>query len=89
MTWVAATYNVVHLQYSVKRGANYEAGIITLITDGSTASIAQGAIATVGSSVGVTFSADVSGGSLRLLSTTTSTGSDASLEYRAFKWLAG
>ncbi len=80
-------YNVVHIQYSVERDTTFEAGMLTLISDGSSASIAQGAVANVGST-GVSFDVDVTGGNLRLLSTQTSTGLDATFKYRQFRWLS-
>jgi len=83
-----ATATVVRLNYSIVRMAsNIESGIIILVTDGTNASIAQGAAASLGT-LGVTFTTDVSGSNLRLLSTTTSTGSDATFKYSVDAFLA-
>ncbi len=81
-----ADYDVVHVQYSVKRDGEIEAGLITLSTNGTDAAISQGNIAET-ADLGVSFSTDVVGGNLRLLTTTSSTGDDATLKYRTFKWL--
>jgi hypothetical protein len=87
VTWVVATYDTIHIDYSVHRGSAREAGRITLsANDGTTPGIAIGNVS--GGGTGVSFSADISGGTLRLLSTTTSTGSAATLKYREFKWLS-
>jgi hypothetical protein len=87
-TWTAASFDVIQLQYSLKRGsANIETGIISLSTDGTNAAIAIGNMANLGT-LGVTFSADVSGGALRLRYTSTSTGTAPSFKYKLNKWLA-
>jgi hypothetical protein len=83
-----ATYDVVHVQYSIYRDGSLEAGQVTLAAVTPTAGIAQGAVTVIGAGVGTTLTADVSGGNLRLLYTTTNTGEDAVLMYRAFKWLS-
>jgi hypothetical protein len=83
-----ATYDSVFIEYSLKRGsANKEVGTIRLATDGTSAAIAQGVIASLGT-LGVTFTADVSGTDLRLRYTTTSTGTNATMKYSVRKWLA-
>ena len=88
ITAAHASFNVIKMEYSISRGsAIIESGIINIVTDGSTASIAQGAVAGIGST-GVVFTVDVSGSNVRLLYTTTSTGTNASLKYKAHKWLA-
>lgn len=86
-TWTAASFDTVQLKYSIKRGTNFESGIIVLTTDGTSAAIAQGAIASLGT-VGVTLTADVSAGSLRLRYTSTSTGTAPTFKYKLSKWLA-
>lgn len=72
--------------YSIKRGSTYEGGYMVLLNDGSTAdlTIDNGALGTNG----VTLSADVSGGNVRVRYQTTSTGSDATLKYAVLKWAA-
>lgn len=86
-TWVVATYDVIHIDYSIKRSTAYEAGQLKIISDGSTAAIADGGIASLGDP-GVTFTVDIDGTNLRLLSTTTSTGANASMQYVELKWKA-
>lgn len=87
-TWSAASFDSVFIHYSLSRGSgNREVGLIHLTTDGTNAGIAVGAASTLGT-LGVTFSADVSGGLLRLRYTTTSTGTDATFKYKLQKWLA-
>jgi len=84
-TWAVADTDVVHINYSLKRGTNYEAGRISVITNGTTAAIADGAIADIGDA-GITFTADIDGSNLRLLATSTSTGNDCSMTYSDTKW---
>lgn len=87
-TWSAASFDSVFIHYSLSRGSgNREVGLIHLTTDGTSAGIAVGAASTLGT-LGVTFSADVSSGSLRLRYTTTSTGTNATMKYKVQKWLA-
>jgi len=75
-----ATNTSIKLDYSISRGAaNIESGVIYIVNDGTNASIAQSA-ASIGT-LGVVFTVDISGGNVRLLYTTTSTGTAASLKY--------
>lgn len=86
-TWTAATYDTIILRYSLKRGsANKATGQIKISTDGTNAAIAQDQ-ADIGT-LGVTFTVDVSAGSLRLRYTTTSTGTAVTMKYLEEKWLA-
>lgn len=84
---IAATNTSILIIYSIQRGAsNVESGIINLCNDGSTASLAA-----YGSSVGtsgVTLSADVSGGNVRLRYTSTNTGTAPVFKYKLHKWAA-
>jgi hypothetical protein len=87
LTWATASYDSIVLQYSIKRGsANKEVGTIHLSTDGTNASIAVSG--TNLGTLGVTFSADVSGSDLRLRYTSTSTGTAPTFKYFETKWLA-
>lgn len=81
-----ASINYLKITYSVQRSTAYECGTITLVTDGSNAAIAQGAIANIGTS-GVTFDATISGANLLLRYTTTSTGSNATMKYSIDSWI--
>lgn len=86
-TWTAASFDSIFIDYTIKRSTTaFEAGRIYLTTDGTNAAIAQTG-ASIGST-GVTLTADVSGGSLRLRYTTTSTGSNATFKYKLNKWLS-
>jgi hypothetical protein len=86
-TWTAATYDTIIIRYSIKRGSSNKAtGQLYIATDGTNASIAQSQ--TDLGTLGVTFTVDVSAGSLRLRYTTTSTGTSATMKYVEEKWLA-
>lgn len=86
-SWAYATYDSVTINYSLKRGtSNKASGVLKICTDGTNASIAQSE-ASIGT-LGVTFTVDISGANLRLLFTTTSTGTAATFKYKEEKWLA-
>lgn len=87
-SWTLASYDSVLISYSIKRGSSIkEAGFMALCTDGTNAGIAGPFGAAIGSA-GVVFTADVSGGSLRLRYTTSSTGTSATFKFKVHKWLA-
>lgn len=87
VTFPLAAYTKISMDYSISRGVtNIEGGPLILVTDGTNAAIAV-AGASLGS-VGVTLTADVSGGNLRLRYTSTSTGTAPTFKYRALKTLA-
>ena len=65
-----------------------EYGIFTIITDNTLASLAPSSPNQLGGSPGVTFSADVAIGHLRLKYTTTSTGLGGTMKYHMQRWLA-
>jgi hypothetical protein len=84
-SWNKSNYDAISIEYSVKRGtSNKEKGMIQLIHDGSSASIAVSG-ASIGST-GITFSATISGSNLILQYTSTSTGTAATLKYKVQKW---
>lgn len=86
-TWTAASFDSLFVRYSIARGAaNREVGLLMITTDGTNASIAQ-SVTSIGT-IGVTFTVDISSGSLRLRYTSTSTGTAPSMKYRVEKWLA-
>lgn len=86
VTWTA-TWTSIQLDYSILRGAaNIESGRIIIVNDGTNAAIAQDA-ASLGT-LGVTFTVDVSAGSVRLRYTSTSTGTAPSFKYKLNKWVA-
>lgn len=87
-SWAVASFNTVGLSYTLSRGAsNIERGIINLVSDGTNVGVAQGAVASLGT-LGVTFTADISSGNMRLNYTTTSTGTDVTMKFTAMKNLA-
>lgn len=81
-----ATYSSAIVEYTIKRGSgNREIGHLYIVTDGTTAEFtAAGAVL---GTLGVTFTADISGANMRLLYTTTNTGTSATMKYRIKKWL--
>ena len=80
-SWAIATYRAVRCHFSLSRGAGiYASGVITLLQDGTSGWLSQNFEVEIGTS-GVVFSADVNGGNLRLLYTTTSTGQAATLKF--------
>lgn len=86
-TFSLALYNTAHIEYSITRGTTLiEAGKITLSGTNSSASIAVGGVSAVGD-VGVEFDTDISGGNIRLLATTSSTGTAPVLSYKVRPWL--
>lgn len=87
-SWAVASFNVATIEYSITRGAAIiEKGIINLASDGTSTAIAQGAVASIGTT-GVTFTADVNSSNMRLLYTTTSTGTAATMKFTVRKHLA-
>lgn len=78
------------IRFSISRGAAKEVGTLHLTTDGVTAAVAENSVDLSGGSptTGVTFSADISGGLLRLRYTTTSTGVVAVMKWFHARWSA-
>lgn len=73
------------ITYTISRGNTHRAGMITLTTDGTaTAFIAEGNIAGTAVDPGVTFTADLNSGNLRLRYTSTNTGTAPTFKYRFF-----
>lgn len=84
---IAKTFTHVSIKYSIQRGSNnVEGGDIILLNDGTLAEITLGS-SNMGT-LGVDITADVSGANVRLLFTTTNTGTDARFRYRVIKWAA-
>jgi hypothetical protein len=77
----------VIIEYSASRGAtNLEVGHIYMTHDGSNVDVSP-----VGADLGttgLTFSGDLDSGNVRLLYTTTSTGTDVTFKYKLHKWAA-
>lgn len=87
ISYTAASFSSIRIEYSITRGAgNAESGQMNVITDGTSAGINQ-TYASIGSS-GVTFTVDINAGSVRVLYTSTSTGTAPSFKFTVQKWLA-
>lgn len=84
---LAVANNAIVVEYSLSRGtANKEVGHLYLTNDGTNASVSA-ASSTMGT-LGVTFSADVSGGNVRLRYTSTSTGTAPTFKHANKYWAA-
>lgn len=83
-TWLSvahASYKGLFISYNLQRGAgNSAAGTLMVSTDGTTASIAEAQ--TSQGTLGVTFTAAISGANLLVQYTTTSTGTNVTGTYR-------
>jgi len=80
-----ATYQNVIINYSLSRAAGQRRmGQIFLMYDGTSANVVDTSLEA--SDCGVTFSADIHSGSLRLLADTTSTSNDCSMVYFLNQW---
>lgn len=88
-TWTVSSFNTIILDYSISRGSTREAGHITIASDGSTASVATGAVSTIGAP-GVSLTTDVSSGQLRLRAAVDNSQPSASalIKWKAQKWLS-
>lgn len=76
-----ATTRNAKIEFSIARGAgNYSVGYIQLLYDGTNARITQCEDDSVGTT-GIVFTADVTGGNMRLLYTTTATGVAATMKF--------
>lgn len=74
---------VVH--FSLVRGSNKEVGTLWMTQDGSVARITRGEVS-IGSDTGVSFTADINAGNLRLRYTLDNQGIDATMKYFYFRW---
>lgn len=80
-SWAVATYRSVRIEFSLSRGSgNYSVGTIYLLYDGTTAQITIEEDLYVGTH-GIVFTADVNGGNMRLLYTSSSTGTTAQFRF--------
>jgi len=86
-SWDSSLLSALFIDYSILRVTTMEAGVITIVTDGTSAAISQSGVATIGS-VGVTLSVNMNAGALELQYVTTSTGNDATIQYKVNRWLA-
>lgn len=83
----SSIYNTVFINYSIKRDTARRAGTLTLVTDGSTATLDDMFVNHNGT-VDVSFSVAVSGGAMVLRYTTTNTGFSGTMRYIETKWLS-
>jgi hypothetical protein len=77
-------YRAMVIDFSIVRDTAYECGTLYVINDGTNADVSANSV-NIGAN-GVTFSADISGSNVRLLYTTTNTGSDATFSYQIKHW---
>lgn len=73
------------ISYTVVRGSTKESGKLYLSHDGTNARVTKSVVEITGD-VGVTFTADISAGNLRLRYTTTNTGADATMNFFYWRW---
>lgn len=57
----------VFIRYSLQNGVSHQAGILTLISDGSTVGVNDDANATIGTPMGITFTATTDGNNIILV----------------------
>ena len=81
----ASNYRHAVIEYSLVRNGDFQTGRMLLVNDGSQAFLSDDNIATAGS-LGVNFSSDISGGNVRILYTSTNTGSNASFKFNIRNW---
>lgn len=85
-TFTSATTNTVFVKYSLKRGTAFQTGELKIVNDGTTPQIVDANVPI--NDCGTVFSVDISGANLRLLYTTTSTGTAVSMKYTVESWQA-
>lgn len=84
-TYTAASFNSSIVEYSISRGAgNREVGQLLIATDGTSVNMAQ--VTSQLGTIGVTLSADINAGSVRVRYTSTSTGTAPSFKYIQRRW---
>jgi len=59
----------IFIRYSLHDGTSYQAGILTIISDGSTVGVNDDANATIGTPLGITFTAITDGANITLQTT--------------------
>jgi hypothetical protein len=79
-SWAHASFNSIVVEYSIKRDTAYESGVIRILTDGSNVEYTQYGVIAIGT-MGVTFSADISGTDVRLRALQSSTGTNGTMKY--------
>lgn len=84
-SYVAASNPFTFVDYSILRGTNVRCGRVMIVTDGTTASIADNGYVEL-SAIGVTLGVSVTLGNVNLTYTTTNTGTNASFKYSLRQW---
>ena len=80
----ATTYRYMIVEYSLERNGEYEVGRLLVTNNGTNASLTFDNANTV--SLGVVFSAQISGANVQVLHTLTSTGFNANMKYTIRRW---
>ena len=80
-------YNNIILEYTITRGTSKRLGKLTILTDGTSASL-NDEFTALGTDMGISFSYRMSFGKLILTYNSTNTGNDAYMVYAETKWLA-
>ncbi|MDZ4838616.1 MAG: hypothetical protein SGJ04_01285 [Bacteroidota bacterium] len=84
-SYTAASNNSIIVEYGIKRGSNYETGSVLMVTDGTTVQMTSFGTVDIGD-VGTTLNANINSGNIRLLYTTTSTGTSGTIRYNVRRW---
>lgn len=84
-SYVAASNPFTFIDYSILRGTNVRCGRVLIVTDGTSASIADNGYVEL-SAIGVTLGVSVSLGNVNLTYITTNTGNNASFKYSLRQW---
>ena len=80
-SWSIATYRAVKIEFTLTRGSgNYLIGSMVLLHDGTTPRLTYIEDDSIGT-LGTIFSVDINGGNMRLLYTTTSTGTAVTMKF--------
>lgn len=82
----AAVARFMKVEYGAIRGANRQRGTLSVTNDGTTAAVSRFGIVEIGSDVGLTLDAQVSGANLQLLADADSQGSGLTLDFVVRSW---
>lgn len=79
-TWSATTYKGLQMYYQISRGALFESGTFYVATNGSITSYGTGG--TFGGDVGISLTADIFAGNIRVQAVSNASGPTATISYR-------
>jgi len=82
---VPVAYKWMMVDYSLQRDGDTQVGTLFVTNNGVIASLSDSSLGTV-LSLGVTFSADISGATMRVLYSTTATGFNSNFKYAVKRW---